>query len=127
MARRKFRSIDEYISACPVGVRTTLEEIRRNIRLAAPGATEAISYQIPTFKLNGDLVYFAAFKSHIGFYPTSSGIKAFREELSPYECSIGAVRFPLDRPIPFELVRRIVAFRVEENSAKEHRSKRPSQ
>jgi len=85
------------------------------MREAAPEAVEVISYQMPAFKLNGILVYFAAFKNHIGFYPTSSGIEQFKKELSPYKWSKGAVQFPLDKPIPFALVKKIVIFRVKEN------------
>ena len=90
--------------------------MRQTIRDAAPGAVEAISYQMPTFKLNGrNLVHFAAFKSHIGFYPIPSGIEAFKEELSPYKQGKGSVQFPLDKPIPYDLVERIVKYRVKEN------------
>jgi len=117
MATRKklFRTIDEYIATFPKNVQSVLEELRQVIRESAPGAEEAISYQIPAFKLNGNLVYFAAFKNHVGFYPTSSGIEAFKKELSGYEVSKGTVRFPLDNPIPFDLVRKIVRYRVKEN------------
>jgi len=92
--------------------------MRRTIRKAAPEATEAISYQIPTFKLNGNLVHFAAFKNHVGFFPTSSGIAAFKKELSPYKGSKGSVQFPKDKPIPYDLVKRITEFRVKENLKK---------
>lgn len=92
--------------------------MRRTIRKAAPAAEEAISYQIPTFKLNGNLVHFAAFKEHIGFYPTSSGIAAFKKELAPYKISKGTVQFPLDEPIPYDIVEKITVFRVNENSRK---------
>jgi len=109
------KTIDEYISQFPDDIQKILEEMRQTIRESAPGAEEAISYRIPTFKLNGNLVHFAAFKSHIGFYPTSSGIDAFKTELSKYNTSRGAVQFPLDRPIPYALVRTIVKFRVKEN------------
>jgi len=95
-----------------------LRQLRRTIRAAAPGAEEKISYQIPTFFLSGNLVYFAAFKNHIGFYPTSSGISHFQKELSKYETAKGSVRFPLNRPLPLALVGRIVKFRVNENLAK---------
>jgi uncharacterized protein YdhG (YjbR/CyaY superfamily) len=94
------------------------QDIRQAIRTAAPEATETINYQIPTFKLNGNLVHFTAYKNHIGFYRTASGIKAFKKELSTYKWSKGAVQFPLDRPIPFDLIKRIVAFRVQENLKK---------
>jgi uncharacterized protein YdhG (YjbR/CyaY superfamily) len=113
--RKGFKTTDEYIATFPKNVQRILEELRKAIRDSAPRAEEAISYQMPTFKLNGNLVHFAAFKNHIGFYPTPSGIEAFKEELSDYEVSKGTVRFPLNRPIPFDLVRRIVRYRVKEN------------
>jgi len=117
--RAQFGSIEQYIAAAPEHVRPVLEEMRRTIHEAAPEAVEAIAYQIPTFRLDGrNLVHFAAFKSHVGFYPTSSGIAAFEGELSPYATSRGTVRFPLGEPIPHDLVRRIVAFRVREVSEK---------
>ena len=112
------RSIDDYIAGFPDETRKTLEGLRSAIRAAAPGAEEKISYQMPSFDLGGNLVYFAAFKSHIGFYPTSSGIEAFRRELSSYEVSKGTVRFPLDKPLPLKLISRIVKFRVAENLEK---------
>lgn len=119
MAPRKvFKTIDEYIAACPKNVQTILEELRQAIREAAPEAEEAISYQIPAFKLRGNLVFFAAFKNHIGFYPTSSGIEAFREKLLDYEVSKGTIRFPINEAIPFDLVKEIVRFRVKENLRK---------
>lgn len=116
--RKQFTTIDEYIRTFPVEVQAILEKMRQTIRKAAPEAVEAISYQMPTFKLNGNLVHFAAFKKHIGFYPTSSGIEAFKKELSPYKWAKGSVQFPLDKPIPFDLVQRIVVFRVKENLRK---------
>ena len=94
------------------------------IRDCAPEAKEAISYQIPTFKLNGNLVHFAAYKNHIGFYPTSSGIEAFKERLSKYEISKGTVRFPINEPIPFELVKEMVKFRVKETLSKKRTAQR---
>ncbi|MGZ5424499.1 MAG: iron chaperone [Candidatus Aminicenantales bacterium] len=109
------RSIEEYISAFPDATRRILDEMRATIRAAAPGAEEKISYQMPAFYLQGNLVYFAAFKKHIGFYPTSSGVEAFKRELAPYEVSKGTIRFPLDRPLPLKLISRIVKFRVAEN------------
>ncbi len=112
------QSIDEYIAGFPADVQQILQQIRQTIREAAPGAQEAISYQMPTFKLHGNLVHFAAFKQHIGFYPTPSGIDAFKDELAPYASSKGAVQFPLGKPFPYELISRIVAYRVEENLAK---------
>ena len=117
MPRRKFRNIDEYIDSFPEDVQELLQKMRMAIKRAAPQAVEAISYQIPTFKLGGkNLVHFAGYKGHIGFYPTSSGIAAFRNEISKYKWSKGAVQFPLDRPLPIALVKKIVAFRVKENA-----------
>lgn len=109
------KDIDEYIRMFPEEIRNKLQAVRRTIKEAAPEAEETINYQIPTFKLNGTLVHFAAFKKHIGFYPTPSGIQAFRAELSAYECAKGSVKFPIDEEIPFHLVSRIVEFRVKEN------------
>jgi uncharacterized protein YdhG (YjbR/CyaY superfamily) len=102
----------------PDKTRRILEKIRETIREVAPDAEEAISYQMPTFKLNGNLVHFAAFKNHIGFYPVPSGIEAFKEELSPYIAGKGTVQFPLDKPVPYELIRKVTEFRVKENLAK---------
>ena len=112
------RSIDEYIAGIPEGTRPILERLRETIRAAAPGAEERISYQMPAFYLEGNLVYFAAFKKHIGFFPTSSGVEAFKPELTAYEVSKGTVRFPLDKLLPLELIGRIVRFRVAENLKK---------
>src|SRR5262249_42052646 len=105
------KNIDEYIAGFPPEVQEKLEKIRATIRKAAPKAEEAISYMMPTFKLHGNLVHFAAFKNHIGFYPAPRGIEAFREELSAYEGSKGTVRFSLDKPIPYALISKIVKFR----------------
>jgi uncharacterized protein YdhG (YjbR/CyaY superfamily) len=112
------KTIDEYIASFPKDVQEILERIRRTIREAAPDAQEKISYQMPAFTLKGNLVYFAAFKNHIGFYPIPSGIEQFKEELSAYEQGKGSVQFPLDKPIPYDLISRIVKFRVKENLAK---------
>jgi uncharacterized protein YdhG (YjbR/CyaY superfamily) len=109
------QDIDEYIAGFPEDVQELLRKIRMTIRKAAPNAGEAIKYRMPTFTLNGNLVHFAAFKNHIGFYPAPSGIEAFKDELSAYEGAKGSVRFPLDKPIPFDLIRRIVKFRVKES------------
>ena len=95
-----------------------LEELRALIRASAPAATETISYAIPTFDLNGHLVHFAGYEKHIGFYPTGSGVEAFKEELKPYKCGKGSVQFPLGQPMPMDLIRRIVEFRVAENTGK---------
>jgi uncharacterized protein YdhG (YjbR/CyaY superfamily) len=108
-------SIDQYIAAFPEATQKLLEEIRATIKAAAPDAVEKISYQIPTFYLKGNLVHFGGFKNHIGFYPTSSGTERFKQELSIYAGAKGSVRFPLGEPLPLELVRRIVRFRVAEN------------
>src|SRR5947209_17438921 len=116
---KQFKTIDEYIEASPKDVQGILQRLRLTIREAAPGAVETISYQMPTFKLNGrGLVYFAAFKNHIGLYPIPSGVEAFERELSPYKQGKGSVQFPIDQPVPYELVRRIVTFRVNENLGK---------
>ena len=114
-SKKMFKTVDEYIAKFPRHVQNTLEELRQAIRESAPEAEEVISYRMPAFKLNGLLVWFAAFKNHIGFYPKTSAIEAFKEELSDYEVSKGTVRFPLDKPIPFILVKKIVTYRVEEN------------
>ena len=116
--KKRIASIDEYIWGFPREVREILQRLRESIREAAPDAEETIRYQIPTFRQDGNLVHFAAFESHIGFYPAPSGIQAFQEELSAYETAKGSVRFPLNRPLPYDLVKRIVRFRVEENLQK---------
>ena len=116
--RKQFKTIDEYIEAFPADVQHILERMRKTIKQAAPESVEAISYQMPTFKLNGkNLVHFAAFKKHIGFYPIPSGIEAFKEELSPYRQGKGSVQFPTEKPIPYDLVERIVKYRAKENLA----------
>jgi len=109
------RDIDEYIAGFPENVRELLQKLRMTIREAAPDAEEAIKYRMPTFTLNGNLVHFAAFKKHIGFYPAPRGIEEFKDELSAYKGAKGSVQFPLGEPIPFELVSRIVKFRVRNN------------
>ena len=109
------QTIDEYIAGFPPPVQAILQRIRLTIQKAAPGAEETIKYRMPTFMLNGNLVYFAAFKNHIGFYPVPTGIEKFKRELSPYKQAKGSVQFPLDRPIPYGLISRIVKFRVKEN------------
>jgi uncharacterized protein YdhG (YjbR/CyaY superfamily) len=112
---RQFKDIDEYIALASAAVQPLLKELRRVIREAAPGAEEDIRYQMPTFRLKGkNLVHFAAFKSHIGFYPTPSGVEAYRNELEHYRFAKGSIRFPLDEPLPFDLVRKIVRSRVSE-------------
>jgi uncharacterized protein YdhG (YjbR/CyaY superfamily) len=113
--RSTANSIDEYIAGFPPETQKVLEDLRALIRASAPDATETISYAIPTFDLNGHLVHFAGFAKHIGFYPTGSGVEAFKEELKPYKSGKGSVQFPLGQPMPTDLIRRIVEFRVEEN------------
>ncbi|MES2765815.1 MAG: DUF1801 domain-containing protein [Bacteroidota bacterium] len=112
------KNIDEYIAQQPVGIREQLEQIREVVRQAAPEAEEMISYMMPTFKQDGVLVHFAAFKNHIGLYPAPRAIEVFKKELSVYKGAKGTVQFPLDEPLPLELIRRIVEFRVKENSEK---------
>lgn len=108
-------SIDAYIADFPPEIREKLEKIRATIRKAAPKAEEAISYMMPTFKLHGNLVHFAAFKNHIGFFPGAAGVEVFKDELTQYETSKGTIRFPLDQRIPLPLITRIVKFRVAQN------------
>ena len=114
----KFASIDQYIHGFPEHVQAILSELRSSIGMAAPQAVEKISYRMPTFYFNGNLVHFAAFKQHIGFYPTPSGITAFQQELKIYKTSKGAIQFPIDQPLPLKLIKKIVEFRVKENSQK---------
>ena len=111
-------NIDEYIATFPYDVQKILEEVRSTIQKAAPEATEAIKNAIPTFVLNGNLVHFAAFKNHIGFYPAPEGMEEFDRELTAYKKGKGSVQFPFDQPIPFDLIARITAFRVKQNSEK---------
>ncbi len=119
--KNTFSTIDEYIAGFPADVREILGKIRQTIRRAAPDAIEAISYQMPTFKLNGkNLVHFAAWKKHIGFYPTPSGTKYFRKELSKYKAAKGSAQFPLDQPMPYSLISKIVRFRVKESQAEKN-------
>ena len=123
--KNTYRNNDEYIAEFPNDIRLVLEEVRRAVRDAAPEAVETISYSMPAFKLEGILVYFAAFNNHIGFFPTASGVEHFKNELDGYEISKGTIRFPLHKPMPVDLIQRIVAFRVEENLKKaEGRTKR---
>lgn len=109
------KEIDKYIASFPEEVQTILEKIRKTIRKAAPNAEEIMNYGIPTFTLEGNLVHFAGFKNHVGFYPTPSGIEKFKKELSRYEGAKGSVQFPLDQPIPYDLISRITVFRITEN------------
>lgn len=115
--RAAFSSIDAYIASFPDHVQRQLQELRATIRAAAPEAEEVISYQMPTFRFHGNLVHFAAYTGHIGFYPAPSGIAAFQERLSRYKGAKGSVQFPLDQPLPHDLIAEIVRFRVAENRA----------
>jgi uncharacterized protein YdhG (YjbR/CyaY superfamily) len=110
--------IDEYIANFPDDVQKILQKVRKIIRQTAPDAQEKINYGIPTLTLNGNLVHFAGFKNHIGFYPTPSGIEKFKKELSKYEGAKGSVKFPLNQPIPYDLIKKITEFRVKEQQAK---------
>ena len=112
------QTIDAYIAGFPEVVQAILQQIRRTIHETAPEATEAISYGMPTFKLHGNLVHFGAFKSHIGFYPVPSGMEAFKDELAGYKQGKGSVQFPLNKPMPLDLIRRMVEFRVQESKGK---------
>jgi uncharacterized protein YdhG (YjbR/CyaY superfamily) len=118
------QNIDEYIAGFPNDIQKILQKIRMTIRKAAPSAGEAMKYQIPTFTMNGNLVHFAAFKEHIGFYPAPTGIDRFKNEISIYRSGKGTLRFPFDKPIPFELISKIVKFRLEENLARAKRKKK---
>ena len=126
MKEAGFSSIDEYIGGFPPGTRILLIQMRDLIRSEAPEASERISYQMPTFYLHGNLVYFAGYARHIGFYPGASIIANFKDELKGYKSAKGSVQFPLDAPLPAETIRRIVRFRVEENTrrAREKKAKR---
>ncbi len=112
------QTIDDYVAGFPPEVQAILQQIRQIVHDAAPEAEEAIKYQMPTFVLHGNLVHFAAYRQHIGFYPTPSATEAFQQALAPYKGGKGSIRFPLDQPIPYDLIRQIVAFRVAENQAR---------
>ena len=119
------QSMDEYISGFPAEVQEILQKIRTTIRKAAPKAEESMSYKMPTFNLNGHyLVYFAAYKNHIGFYPAPIGVPEFQEALSRYQAGKGTLKFPLDEPIPYPLITKIVKYRVKENLAKSPKKKK---
>ena len=118
------KDMDEYIASFPAEIQEILENVRTAIRETAPEAKETISYGIPTFTLKGNLVHFAGYKKHIGFYPTPSGIEKFKKELSVYKGAKGSVQFPLDEPIPYDLIRQIVSFRVDENLERAERKKK---
>ena len=113
---KKFQTIDEYMSALPQPARDAAARLRQAIRQAAPQAEETISYNMPAYKLDGILVWFAGFKHHLGFYPKASAIATFTAELAAYKTSKGAIQFPLDRPLPIGLVKKLVKFRVNENT-----------
>jgi uncharacterized protein YdhG (YjbR/CyaY superfamily) len=118
-SRSTANSVDEYIAEFPPETQKVLEEMRELIRAVAPGATETISYAIPTFDLNGKhLVHFAGYARHVGLYPAPSGLEAFKDDLKPFKPGKGSVQFPLDQPLPVDLIRRIVEFRVEETNRK---------
>jgi uncharacterized protein YdhG (YjbR/CyaY superfamily) len=110
----KFATIDDYVRSFPPDIQSILGKVRQAIKKAAPQAAEAISYGMPAFRQKKVLVYFAAHKNHIGFYPTGSGIEAFKKDLSNYKFSKGAIQFPLDKPVPYELIDKITRFRVKE-------------
>ena len=118
MDKQTPKDIDEYIAGFPPEVQQILQQIRATIKAAAPEAQETISYQMPTFTLKGNLVHFAAFKKHIGFYPTPSGTEQFQQQIAGYKAAKGSIQFPLDQPIPYDLISEIVKFRVQENLAK---------
>lgn len=122
--QNKPTTIDEYIAGYPPEVQEILQTIRQTIHETAPEAQETISYQLATFTLHGNLVHFGGFKNHIGFYPTPSGTEQFKQELSGYQTSKGSIRFPLDQPIPYDLIRQIVKFRVAENLAKAQKTEK---
>lgn len=117
-AGTKFKTVDEYIAAFPAKTKSLLKQIRSAIKAAAPGAEEVISYNMPAFKQEGVLVFYAAYKEHIGFYPTASGIANFKKEIEAYKNSKGAVQFPIDKPLPLDLVKKITKFKVKENLEK---------
>ena len=121
ITKKEFKTIDEYIKTFPKHIQEELTKIRKTIKTSAPDAEEKITYQMPTFYQNGNLVHFAAHTKHIGFYPTPSGILAFKKELSEYESSKGSVQFPLDKPMPLDLIAKITKYRVKENETKSKR------
>ncbi len=121
---KEIENIDQYIATFPKDIQSILNELRQTIKESAPEAEEAIRYQMPTFRLNGNLLHFAAYKNHIGFYPTPTGIEAFKSELAKYEVSKGTIKFPLNKQIPLDLIRKIVKYRVQENlNMKKNKSK----
>lgn len=115
---KKYETVDEYIQNYPEDIQKVLQKVRQTIQKEAPEAVEAISYGIPTFKLNGNLVHFGGYEHHIGFYPGSEAIEVFAKELTKYDSSKGTIRFPMSEPIPFDLIAKITAYRVKKNSEK---------
>lgn len=123
-AKRTYHTIDDYIKSFPKNIQKILRTVRLTIKKSAPAAEEAISYQIPTFKLNGNLVHFAAYKNHIGFYPGAKAMKIFRNEVTSYKSSKGSVQFPIDKPMPLTLIQKVVEYRVKENFIKASNKKK---
>jgi len=123
MQKNTFVTIDEYINAFEGEVKSILQKIRKTVREVAPEAIESINYGIPTFKQSGNQVHFAAYKNHIGFYPSPSGMEEFKKEVALYKTGKGTMQFPLDKPIPYDLISEIVRFRVEENKFKKVKKK----
>jgi len=118
MEKNEIKTVEDYLAGFPPGTRKLLRKVRETIQKAAPEAEEVISYRMPAYKLNGVLVYFTGYQNHIGLYPTASGIQAFQSELTPFKWAKGSVQFPLDRPVPFNLIDKMVQFRVRENLQK---------
>ena len=115
---KNIKDVDQYIAVQPIEIQERLEKLRQTIKAAAPAAQEVISYSMPAYKMNGMLLYFATHKNHIGLYPMSAGIEAFKDELTKYETSKGTVQFPHDKAVPFSLIKKIVKFRVQQNMDK---------
>jgi uncharacterized protein YdhG (YjbR/CyaY superfamily) len=118
--KTKFKTVDQYLSVFPENIKSKLQELRSTIKKTAPQAEELISYNMPAFKLHGMLVYYAAYKEHIGFYPTPSPIEAFKKELAGYEVAKGSIKFPIDKPVPLKLVIKIVKYKMKENLEAAH-------
>ena len=122
----KFKTVDEYIAVFPAKTKTLLKQMRAAVKAAAPAAEEVISYNMPALKQNGMLVFYAAYKEHIGFYPTASGIANFKKEIANYKSSKGAIQFPINEPLPLDLVKKITQFKVAENTEKASAKKKPA-
>lgn len=118
---KQIKTIDQYLDLFPPEVKKIMGKIRATIRQAAPRAIETIKYGIPTFVLNGNLVHFGGYKNHVGFYPAPSGIEAFKKQLVKYQSGKGTIRFPINKPVPFDLIKQIVKFRVKQNLTKDKR------